>query len=134
MSDESKATPANSGSREEPGSAQPPQRRELLPLPGLAAIGLYMVVLAGVSILGVAGGKFPPLVLIFSAMFITAALGLLMLFRWAWALTLGAVVFLVGLFGWRFTIEHQAPFLVQGFLNLVFFFYLIRTEVRNKLR
>ncbi len=30
--------------------------------------------------------------------------------------------------------QHQAPGLVQGLLNLVFFLYLIRTEVRSRLR
>lgn len=124
----------NSVEDEKAGGVQPPPRRELLPLPGLAAIGLYMLVLAGVSALGVVGGKFPPLFLVFSVLFVTASLGLLMLFRWAWALTLGAVVLLVALFGWKFSTEHQAPYIVQGLLNLVFFLYLIRTEVRSKLK
>lgn len=124
----------NSAQNEKPEGTPPQQRRELLPLPGLAAIGLYMLVLAGVSVLGVVGGKFPPLFLIFSVLFITASLGLVMLFRWAWALTLGAVVLLVALFGWKFSTEHQAPYIVQGLLNLVFFLYLIRTEVRSKLK
>jgi hypothetical protein len=43
--------------------SQPP-RRELLPLPGLAAIALYLLVLAGVIVLGVAGGHYPALVLV----------------------------------------------------------------------
>jgi lysylphosphatidylglycerol synthetase-like protein (DUF2156 family) len=120
-------------SKREASSLQP-QNRELLPLPGLAGIALYMLVLAGVSILGVANGQFRPVYLVFSAFFITAALGLLLLFRWAWALTLAAVVLLVTVFTWRFTTEHQFPFLVQGLLNMVFFLYLIRTAVRSKLR
>jgi hypothetical protein len=128
-------TPASSSGDDSPvGAPPPPQKRELIPLPGLAAIGLYMLVLAGISILGVASGKFPPVFLVFSATFIAAALGLLMLFRWAWALTLGAVALLVALFGWKFAVEHQAPFIVQGLLNLVFFLYLVRTEVRSKLK
>lgn len=135
MTNEIKTGESNSVGREKPnGPPAQPQRRELLPLPGLAAIGLYMLVLAGVSILGVAGGKFPPIFLIFSAAFITAGLGLLLLFRWAWALTLGAVVLLVALFGWKFALERRAPYIVQGLLNLVFFLYLIRTEVRSKLK
>jgi hypothetical protein len=33
-----------------------------------------------------------------------------------------------------FSSQHQAPTLIQGLLNLVFFLYLVRTEVRAKLR
>ncbi len=138
MTDETRSGSASPGestqaSPPETISSQP-QARELLPLPGLAGIALYMLVLAGVSILGVANGQFRPVYLLFSAFFITAALGLLRLLRWAWALTLSAVVLLITLFTWKFTTEHQYPFLVQGLLNLVFFLYLVRTEVRSKLR
>jgi hypothetical protein len=108
---------------------------ELLPLPGLAAISLYLLVLAGVIILGVAGGRhYPPLFLVFAAAFITASAGLLRLLRWAWALTLSAVFLLVVYNLWIFTSQHQLPALVQGLLNLVFFLYLVRPEVREKLR
>lgn len=111
-----------------------PSRRELLPLPGLAAIGLYMMVLAGVNILGVAGGYVRPTYLFFSAVFIAAGLGLLLLFRWAWAMALAAVVLMAGLFLWKFYLQHEIAYLAQGLLNLVFFLYLVRTEVRGKLR
>jgi len=43
-------------------------------------------------------------------------------------------VLLITLFAWKFVTEHQFPFLVQGLLNMVFFLYLVRTEVRRKLR
>lgn len=118
-----------------PAGSQPPaQRRELLPLPALAAICLYMLVLAVVNALGVVSGQFRPVYLLLSALFIAAAAGLLMLFRWAWALSLGAVVLLACLFFWKFSIQHEFPFAVQGLLNLVFVLYLIRTEVRERLR
>jgi hypothetical protein len=113
---------------------QPPGR-DLLPLPGLAAICLYLFVLAGVIIFGVVGGRrYPPLFLIFAAALITASAGLLMLFRWAWALALAAVFLLVAYNLWIFSTQHQGAALVQGLLNLVFFLYLIRPEVREKLR
>jgi hypothetical protein len=135
MSDEPRIGAASSAEDGKSGGAPAkPQRREWLPLPGLAAIALYIFVLACVSVVGVVGGKFPPLFLLFSILFIAAAFGLLMLFRWAWALTLGAVVMLVALFGWKFAVERQAPFIVQGLLNLVFFLYLVRSEVRSKLK
>ncbi|MGA2349528.1 MAG: hypothetical protein ABSF70_03765 [Terracidiphilus sp.] len=109
--------------------------RERLPLPGLAAISFYLLVLAGVIILGVVAGRhYPPSFLIFAAGFIAASAGLLLLLRWAWAMALGAVSLLAAYDLWIFFSQHQLPVLVQGLLNLVFFLYLIRTEVREKLR
>ncbi len=109
--------------------------RELLPLPGLAAIALYLLVLAGVIILGVVSGRhYQPLFLVFSAVFIAASAGLMLLLRWAWALALAAVLLLACYNLWIFSAFRQAPALVQGLLNLVFFLYMIRAEVREKLR
>jgi hypothetical protein len=109
--------------------------REWLPLPGLAAISLYLLVLAGVIILGVVAGRhYPPLFLLFAAIFMAASAGLILLFRWAWALALGAVFLLTCYNMWIFSSQHQLPVLVQGLLNLVFFLYLVRAEVRAKLR
>ena len=115
------------------GDGAPPTRP--LPLPGLAAICLYLLLLAGVIILGVAsGGHYPRLFLIFSAVFMAASAGLLLSFRWAWALALGAVFLLAVYNLWVFSGQHQLPALVQGLLNLVMFLYLIRPEVRANLR
>jgi hypothetical protein len=106
-----------------------------MPPPGLVAIALYLLALAGVIILGVAsGGRYPPVYLVFSALLIAACAGLLLLLRWAWAMALSAVFLLAVYDVGIFTSRHQAPALVQGLLNLVFFFYLVRTEVRQKLR
>jgi hypothetical protein len=113
---------------------QPFLRRDLLPLPALAAISLYMVVLAIVDVVGVVGGQFRPIYLVLAALFLAAAGGLLLLFRWAWALTLAAVVLLAGLFFFKFYTDQQLPFIIQGLMNLVFFLYLVRPEVREKLR
>jgi glycerol-3-phosphate acyltransferase PlsY len=115
------------------GGAAP--RRNLLPLPGVAAISLYLLLLSGVIIVGVAASHYyPPLYLVFAAGFIAAAAGLLLLLRWAWAMALGAVFLLVVYDLWIFGLQRELPALVQGLLNLVFFLYLIRAEVRNKLR
>jgi len=119
---------------QQPASLVPPPRHARIPLPGLAAISIYMLLLAGTIILGVAGGHFARVYLIFSAAFVTAGLGLLLLLRWAWALTLAAVMLLAGLFLWRFSIQHAIPYLAQGLLDLVFFLYLVRGEVREKLK
>lgn len=116
-----------------PASA-PPKRRELLPLPGLAAIALYMLVLSGINVVGVVNGYVRPPYLFFSAAFIAAGLGLLLLFRWAWTLALAAVVLLMGLFLWKFSAQHDPASIAQGLLNMVFFLYLVRPEVRTRLR
>ena len=108
---------------------------ERLPLPGLAAISIYLLALAGVVILGVVAGQhYPPLFLIFAAALIAASAGLLLLLRWAWAMALGAVFLLAVYDLWIFSRLHELPTLVQGMLNLVFFLYLVRAEVRERLR
>jgi hypothetical protein len=129
MSDQPQNTPA-------PGDSNTPRppANAIFRFPALAAIGLYMLILAAVVILGVVTRHFPPLYLLFPVLFIAAGLGLLMLLRWAWALTLAAVVMLIGLFLFQFTRTHVPSMLIQGLLNVVFFLYLVRTEVRGSLR
>ena len=106
-----------------------------LPLPGMAAVGLYLLLLAGVIILGVVSGQhYPTIFLVFAAAFITASAGLMMSFRWAWALALGAVSLLAAYNLWIFSQRRDMAALIQGLLNLVMFLYLIRTEVREHLR
>ena len=121
----------------EPNAKPSETVRELLP--GMAAISLYLLILAGLCILTIASGQTPaglgwPVFIIFSALFICASMGLTLRFRWAWSLALGAVVLVGGLFFWRFGASHGFYDIAQGLLNLVFFLYLIRPEVRERLR
>ena len=109
-------------------------RKWSMPLPGLAAISLYLLILSGVIILGTAGGHYPIIFLGLAAAFIAASAGLFLLFRWAWALAMAAVLLLACYYTWIFSTMHMSSAIVQGMLNLVFFLYLIRTEVRSKLR
>lgn len=109
-----------------------PGRR--MPLPGVAAIAFYLLLVAGTIVIGVVGGHYAPVYLVLAVAFITASGGLIASFRWAWALALGAVFSLTAYWGWIFSWQHAAPAAVQGFLNLLFFFYLIRPEVRAGLR
>jgi hypothetical protein len=105
-----------------------------LPLPGMVAIGLYMLVLGAVVTFGVVGGHIPRLLLILVPFFVTASFGLLRMFRWAWALTLSAVFLLMTYNLWIFFEQKQAPGAIQGVLNMVFFLYLVRLDVRSRLR
>jgi len=116
-------------------TAPTPPRPQLLPLPGLAAISLYLLVLAGIIVFGVVSGRHYPLIfLVFAAAFIASSAGLILLFRWAWSLALAAVLLLVVYDLWIFSTQHFGPALKQGLLNLIFFLYLVRPEVRSRLR
>ncbi len=130
MSDGTKEEGADVGA----GSGAPERQRAILDLPGVLAISLYLLVLAGVLILGVAGRHYPVLFLLLAAAFVTASAGLILLLRWAWAAALAAVFLLACYNLWIFGAEHMGAALVQGLLNLVFFLYLVRPEVREKLR
>jgi len=109
-------------------------KRELIPLPGLVAIALYLLLLAVVIVVGVVGGHYPPLLILMPVFLLAACGGLVMRFRWAWAMALAAVLMLGGYNLWLFARFRMGASLIQGLLNLVFFFYLARTEVREKLR
>ena len=127
--------PPGRGEELPPGeSPSSPPQRHLARLPAVIVIALYMFLLAAYNVVNVAKGLIRPPYLIFSAIFFAAAMGLLLLFRWAWALTLAAVLLLSGLFLWRFSAQHELAFLLQGALNLVIFLYLVRPEVRDRLR
>ena len=110
------------------------ERPRLLQLPGLIAISIYMLLLAGIFVVYVVNNRLGPVYLVFSVLFIAAALGLMLLLRWAWALTLAAVALMTGSFLYNYTSQHISSSLVQGLINLVFFLYLVRTDVREKLR
>lgn len=113
-------------------SGVPGPKRELLP--GLIAIAFYLMLLSVVLVIGVVGGHYPVLFIVLPIFLMAACGGLLMLLRWAWAMALAAVLLLGGYNVWIFARMHLVSALIQGLLNLVFFFYLVRTEVREKLR
>lgn len=103
-------------------------------LPAMAAIGAWMFLVALIGLVGVTMHRLPLLFVVLCAAFAAAGQGLLRLQRWGWAMTLAAV-FLSALYGmWVLMRLHQATALVGVGLNLVFFLYLIRPEVRAQLR
>jgi uncharacterized membrane protein (DUF2068 family) len=110
-----------------------------MPLPGMAAISLFMLGLALVGVFGVLTGRYSSgvtkiSVLALCTVFAFAGMGLLRLRRWGWALALAAV-FCSLCFGcyslFRF---HQPQWVFMSVINLVFFLYLVRPEVTGRLR
>lgn len=117
-----------------PELADKPARARIARQPGVIAVCCYMLLLAEAVVVYVVQGKAGAVYLVFAATFIAAGLGLLFLLRWAWALALAAVVLYVGWCLWSFSTQHSPGLLVRGALNLIIFFYLMRTSVRAKLR
>jgi hypothetical protein len=113
-------------------SPPPAEYRGLLP--AMAGIALYMFVLAGVVGFGAVTGRFPRLFLVLCLLFVAAAAGLIRLYRWGWALTSAASFLLMSYGIWAYIHTRMAAALVMSFLNLVFFLYLVRPEVRDRLR
>jgi lysylphosphatidylglycerol synthetase-like protein (DUF2156 family) len=108
-------------------------------LPGVAGICLFMVVLTILNAVAALRGSFGTGtgrygVLTLCTLLAAGVLGLLQLRRWGWSLVLAGCLTLC--LGNLFVFEktHAGQFLLQGLFALVFFLYLVRTEVRERLR
>lgn len=108
-------------------------------LPGVAGIALFLLVVVMVNAFAALRGAFGTGsskygVLAICTLFAAGIFGLLRLRRWGWALVLGGCLTLsMGNF-FVFMRLHAFPFLVQALFALVFFLYLVRPEVRERLR
>jgi dihydrodipicolinate synthase/N-acetylneuraminate lyase len=103
-------------------------------LPGMAAIAVWMFLLSLGGLVGVTMHRLPLAMLILCAAFAAAGQGLLARRRWGWAMTLAAV-FLSATFAMWTTVKlHQPAQLWFALVNMVFFLYLVRPEVRARLR
>jgi hypothetical protein len=110
-----------------------------LPLPGMAAIALWMLTLAVLGVIGAISHRYPAsgsriVILILSTLFALAGLGLMRKRRWGWALTLGAVFICMSFGFYSLFHSHQGQWLVMALVNLIFFLYLVRPEVLGRLR
>ena len=103
-------------------------------LPGMAVIALWMLAQCGLGLIGVFTRRLPWPAAIICVMFALAANGLIKLKRWGWALTLAAA-FLSMSYGTFMLIRfHETPLIVMVVVNLVFFLYLIRPEVLERVK
>ena len=108
-------------------------------LPGIAGICLYMIFMVMINVYaavtGAYGSGMPRYgILALCTLLAVGIFGLLRLYKWGWALvTAGALLLASGDFIY-FSRLHVGFFLVRAGLVLVFFLYLVRTEVRERLR
>lgn len=108
-------------------------------LPAMAVIGLYLMLFSMLNAFAAATGKFGASTAKYSILGIctlmaVGILGMLGLRRWGWAITTAGCVFMAGGYFYGFHAAHRAPYIVQGLFAMVFFFYLVRPEVRERLR
>ena len=104
------------------------------PLPGMAAVSLWMIFLCGIGLIGVITHQLPLAVIVLCAFFAAAASGLIQQRRWGWALSLAAA-FLSMCYGAYVLVRfHQPQLIVMIAVNLVFFLYLVRPQVIERLR
>jgi hypothetical protein len=107
-------------------------------LPGVAGICMFMIFMTMLNVYAGLHGSFGDGVpkygiLALCTLLAVGIFGLLRLKKWGWALvTAGCLLLSVGDL---FYFEHTRAtfFLVRGLFDLVFFLYLVRTEVRERL-
>lgn len=111
-------------------------------LPGMAMIAFFILVFSLMNVAGALRGGFPSAITRYGAlaictMMVAGVFGLLRLRRWGWALVLGGSLFTSLSYVLRFITLH-APLnqagglLVMAGFFLVFFLYLVRDEVRQR--
>jgi hypothetical protein len=108
-------------------------------LPGMAAIAMFLLLVTMLNafaalhgIFGAGAAKYG--IFAVCSLLVVGVFGFLRLHRWGWALvTAGCLVMALGdiyLYGHN----HVAFFVVRGLLEFCFFLYLIRPQVRERLR
>jgi hypothetical protein len=108
-------------------------------LPGIAGIAMFMIFMTMLNAFaalngtyGTGGAKYS--VLAICTLQAVGIFGLLRLKKWGWAIvTAGCLLLSSGDF-YFFERSKAGFFLIRALLVLVFFLYLVRTEVRDRLR
>ncbi len=107
-------------------------------LPGLAGISLFLLFLTLVNVYGAlvnayGKGAYKIGVLCLCTILVAGIFGVLRMRRWGWAILCGGTILLSAGYFYVFRLLHSPFYVVQGLLMLVFFLYLIRPEVRDRM-
>lgn len=108
-------------------------------LPGMAVIGMYLLIFSLLNAFGAAKNLFGRGSVKYSILGVCTLMavgifGMLRLRRWGWAIVSAGCVLMAGAYFYGFHAAHRPPYIIQGLFAMVFFLYLIRTEVRERLR
>ena len=108
-------------------------------LPGVAMLCMYLLLLGLLNVFaamrntfGAGAAKYT--ILSLCTLLVVGVFGLLRLRRWGWAIVTAGCVLMAGGYFYGYHAAHRAPFIIQGLFALVFFLYLSRPEVRDRLR
>ena len=107
-------------------------------LPGVAGICLFMAVLTIINAVAALQGKFglgrgKYGVLALCTLLAVGVFGQLRMRRWGWALVLAGTLMLAMGYVAMSRTTHNPGMLVMALLDLCFFLYLVRTEVRDRM-
>jgi hypothetical protein len=108
-------------------------------LPGMALIGMYLLLMAMLNAFAALRGAFGVGAAKYSVfgictLLVVGVFGLLKLKRWGWSIVAAGCLLMAAGYFYGFHRTHIAPYIIQGLFALVFFLYLSRTEVRERLR
>ncbi len=107
-------------------------------LPGVAGIALFLLVLTLINVFAAVSNRFGVAaikygVLALCTMLVAGLFGLLRMRRWGHSIVLAGCLLLSASYFYVFSRVHQVPLIVQGCFMLLFFLYLVRPEVRDRM-
>ena len=107
-------------------------------LPGMAFIGMYMLLLAMLNAFaalhGIYGNGLPRFGLFgICTLMVIGVFGFLRLRRWGWAIVAAGFLLLAAGDFYLYSHQHVGFLLIRALFSIVFFLYLSRTEVRERL-
>ena len=107
-------------------------------LPGVAGIAMFLLLVTIINVFavlrGVAGtGPVKYGVLGLCTLLIVGVFGLLRMRRWGYSIVMAGCLLLSAAYFYVFSRSHIFPMVVEGFFALLFFLYLVRPEVRDRM-
>ena len=100
-------------------------------------IAIYMLVVAMFGVFGSITGHYPGgryVILPVCSLMVLGVFGFLRMRRWGWALVIGGCLVISLAYIYLAHALHNPALWIMAGLDLCFFLYLSRTEVRNRLR
>jgi hypothetical protein len=108
-------------------------------LPGMAFIAIYLLLLAMLNAFAALHGIYGPGlprygILAICTLMVVGIFGFLRLRRWGWAIVVAGFLLLAAGDFFLYTRQHVGFLLIRALFSIVFFLYLVRPEVRERLR